>query len=255
MIKKGFLKQQLAKRELTIGSWLNFGYPPVAEVMAAAGFTWLVIDMEHSAVTIDQAQCLMQVIKGSGVVPLVRVGENNAYLIKQALDAGAHGVIVPMINSRAEAERAVQAVKYPPEGTRGVGLARAQGYGFEFEEYKKWLKNESVVIAQIEHIQAIDNLTEILTVPGIDGSIIGPYDLSGSLGFPGEFEKKSVKEALQRYETVCQELKKPLGIHSVAPDPEQAKQYIKKGYTFLAVGVDMLYLGQKCRDVLKGINK
>ncbi len=247
------LKEKLQNKVATIGSWLTFGNTSVAEIMAQAGFEWLTVDMEHTAITIEQAQELIRVIELCGVVPLVRVGENNPTCIKRVMDAGAHGVIVPMVNSRASAEAAVSAVRYPPAGTRGVGLARAQKYGFGFAEYKQWLETESVLIVQIEHIKAIEDLEAILTTPGVDGSMIGPYDLSGSLGYPGEFERREVQQALEQYEKVCQQLNKPKGFHVVQPDSVMVGKYRDKGYAFIAAGVDMLYLGTKCSEVLRGL--
>lgn len=244
------LKSKLKNNKLTIGSWLSLAHPSIAEIMLSAGFEWLTIDLEHSVISLEQAQDLIRTIDLSGKIPLVRVGENDQNLIKRVMDAGAHGVIVPMVNSKEDAEKAVNAVKYPPVGKRGVGLARAQGYGFDFERYKEWLNTESVVVVQIEHIKAIENLEEILAVPGVDGSIIGPYDLSGSLGWPGEFDRPKVQEAIDHYENVCRKMNKPMGIHVVQPDAAKAMQYIKKGYVFLAFGVDILYLGQKCTDEL-----
>ena len=137
------LKKRLLARELTIGSWITIGNPVVAEVMANVGYDWLTIDMEHSAITMENAQDIIRVIDLCGVVPLVRVGHNDPNLIKRVMDAGAHGVIVPMVNSRDEAEKAVRSVKYPPLGFRGVGLARAQKYGMDFEDYKKWNEKNS----------------------------------------------------------------------------------------------------------------
>ena len=244
------LKDKLQRREATIGSWITLGHTSIAEIMARAGFDWLVVDMEHSAITLHQAQQLIQIIELCGIIPLVRVGENNPALIKRVMDAGAHGVIVPMVNTKNDAVKAVNAVKYPPVGTRGVGLARAQGYGFEFEKYKNWINKESIIIVQIEHIEAISNLEIILSVEGIDGSIIGPYDLSGSIGKPGNFEDSKVKRAISRYEEVCLKMKKPMGFHIVQPDIEKALQYKKVGYTFIAIGLDTLYLGEKCREIL-----
>lgn len=247
------LKEKLHRQEFTSGSWITLGHPSIAEIMSQSGFDWLTVDMEHSAITIEQAQELIRVIELNGVVPLVRVGENNPTYIKRVMDAGAHGVIVPMVNSSAGAEAAVSAVKYPPTGTRGVGLARAQKYGFGFTEYKKWVEDESVVIVQIEHIKAIENLEAILSTPGVDGSIIGPYDLSGSLGCPGEFDRPEVLEALRHYEATCRKMKKPMGFHVVQPDPATAVAYRDKGYCLLAVGVDFLYIGNKCREVISNI--
>ena len=254
-MKKSGLKLKLNNRGLSIGSWITIGDSSVTEIMAQAGFEWLTIDMEHSAIDISQAQELIRIVELSGAVPLVRVSNNSPEVIKRVMDAGAHGVIVPMVNSKAEAEQAVKSVKYPTAGIRSVGLARAQKYGFDFNGYKKWLEEESIVIVQIEHIQAIKELEAILRTPGVDGSIIGPYDLSGSLGCPGEFDRPEVKAELQKYEEVCNSLKKPMGFHIVQPDPELANEYRLKGYTFLAVGLDTLYLGTKCREVLNEINK
>jgi 2-dehydro-3-deoxyglucarate aldolase len=138
-------------------------------------------------------------------------------------------------------------------GTRGVGLARAQGYGHSFEEYNVWVNKESVVIAQVEHRDSIGNLEDILAVEGIDGSIIGPYDLSGSFGYPGRFDKREIRKAIERYESVCKKVKKPAGFHIVQPDPIAALRLKKKGYSFLAVGVDMLYLGNYCSETLRSI--
>ena len=249
------LKEKLKKNELTLGSWVTLGHPSIGEIMAAKGFQWLVIDMEHSVITLAEAQRLVQVIELSGIFPLIRVGENNPNIIKRSMDTVARGVIVPMVNNRADAEAAVASVKYPPMGTRGVGLARAQKYGFGFEKYKEWVKSNSVVIAQVEHIKAIENLEEIVTTPGIDGTIIGPYDLSGSMGYPGEFDRDEVNEAIERYDKVCNKLCKPKGSHVVQPDPVKANNLIGKGYAFLAVGLDTLYLGEKCEDILGEINK
>lgn len=248
------LKKKLQKREITIGGWITLGHSSIAEIMARAGFEWLVVDMEHSVITLDTAQQLIQVIEGCGVIPLVRVGENNPYIIKRVMDAGAYGVIVPMVNTKKEAEAAVKAVKYPTLGTRGVGLARAQGYGATFDEYAATVNEESIVIAQIEHTDAVDNLESILSVNGVDGCIIGPYDLSGSLGVPGNFEHPDVLAALKKVEQTCQEKRVALGIHIIQPDYGLVLESISRGYTFLAFSSDILFLGNSCREQLRAVN-
>lgn len=249
------LKGDLKRKRLTVGSWITLAHTSIAEIMAKAGFDWLTVDMEHSAITLDQAQLLMQVIELASCVPLVRVGENNPNLIKRVMDAGAHGVIVPMVNSKEDALRAVSAVKYPPLGERGVGLARAQGYGLEFEKYRDWVNKESIVIVQIEHIKAVKNLEEILKVEGVDGFIIGPYDLSGSIGRPGEFEHPEVKAALKKVIEVSKKLNKPAGFHVIPPDVNALKQKIEEGYKFLAFSLDTLFLGQTCRKAMEEVKK
>ena len=249
------LRENLQKNKLTIGSWITLGHPAIGEIMAQAGFDWLTIDMEHSAIDLDEAQELMQVIALSGCTPLVRVGDNSPYLIKRVMDAGAGGVIVPMVNSRDDAIRAVEAVKYPPTGKRGVGLGRAQDYGLGFEQYKKWVAEESVVIVQIEHIQAVRNMKKILSVKGVDGFIVGPYDLSGSLGIPGQFENPKVKSALKQVMQTAKEMRKTAGFHVVDPNPDDFQAKFNDGYRFIAFGLDTLFLGKNCRELMKKIKK
>jgi len=244
------LKNALSTSKVTIGSWITLAHPAIAEIMAKAGFDWLTIDMEHSAITLYQAQQLIQIVELCDVTPLVRVGENNPNLIKRVMDAGAHGVIVPMVNNKDDAIRAVNAVKYPPKGTRGVGLARAQGYGLEFEKYRKWVNKESIVIIQIEHIEAVDNLEEILSVQDIDGFIVGPYDLSASMGIPGEFEHPQVIEVLNRIMEVSQNYNVVLGFHVIPPDAEEVLKKINEGYRFIGFSLDTLFLGAKCKKEL-----
>jgi 2-dehydro-3-deoxyglucarate aldolase len=241
------LKTRLRAQEVTIGSWLTLGHPGVAEIMAKAGFDWLVIDMEHSVITVDMAEELIRVVDLCGVVPLVRVTENDPALIKRVMDSGAHGVLVPMINSREEAEAAVAAVKYPPRGVRAVGLARAHGYGLDFESYRAWADRESVVIVQIEHVRAVERLVEILAVSGVDGFSIGQYDLSGSLGAPGRFDDPRFVEALEAIRTAASRTNKVQGIHVVPPDPQLVIDRIAEGYTFIAYSDDFLFLGESCR--------
>jgi 2-keto-3-deoxy-L-rhamnonate aldolase RhmA len=247
------LKDRLKDRELTVGSWLTIGNTTVAEIMARAGYDWLTIDMEHSAITLDIAQDLIRVIELCGVAPLVRVGVNDATLIKRVMDAGAHGVIVPMVNSREDAEKAVASVQYPPAGFRGVGLARAQKYGTDFEGYKKWNERQSVVIVQIEHIKAVENMEKILAVPGVDGFIIGPYDLSGSLGVPGQFDHPEMLKALNRVKEVSEKTNALSGFHVVPPDLQAFQEKVREGYKFLAYSLDTLMLGVQSKLVFNNI--
>ena len=249
------LKKRLAKKELTIGSWIQIGSPVVAEIMAKAGFDWLVVDMEHSAISIGDAQLLIQIIDLAGCVPLVRLSNNDPTLIKRVMDVGSHGIIVPNVNSAEEAAAAVKAIRYPPDGTRGVGLWRAQGYGFDFDKYKEWQATESVVIVQIEHIEGVNNLEAILRTKGVDGFIIGPYDLSASLGIPGEFEHPDFKKALGTVHRVSKQTNALMGIHVVKPDVSEGKERISEGYRFIAYGIDTLFLGQSCRDGLKKLKE
>ena len=239
--------------KLTIGSWIQLGHPAIAEIMASAGFDWLAVDLEHSTIGLREAGELIRVIDLKGVVPLVRVSSNNPEQIKRMMDAGAHGVIVPMVNSEKEAAAVVSAVKYPPKGHRSVGLARAQGYGVQFSEYFDWQRDHSLVVVQIEHIDAVDNLESILLVEGVDAYIVGPYDLSGSLGIPGQFEAPEFIEAMQRIRSVSERLGVPGGVHIVEPDPAQLRRRIKEGFRFIAYGMDTRMLDTVCRAGLESI--
>lgn len=219
--------------------------------MANAGFDWLVVDLEHSVMAIDTAGDLIRVIDLCGVSPLVRLTSNHPDQIKRVMDAGAHGVVVPMVNCAADAERAVAAVHYAPEGSRGVGLARAQGYGIRFREYFAWQKEHAVVIVQIEHRDALDNLEEILTVPGVDAFIIGPYDLSCSMGIPGQFDHPDFAAAMERIRTAGEKLACPAGLHIVEPDNARLAQSLREGYRFIAYSVDIRLLDVGVRQGLQ----
>lgn len=244
------LKEKLADNTFTIGSWITIGNESVTEIMAQRRFDWLTIDMEHSAITLDITQRLIQVIDQYKLPALVRVGEKNSNLIKRVMDAGAAGVIVPNVKTVEEAENAVKSVKYPPIGFRGVGLARAQGYGFQFEAYKKHNQEQGIVIVQIEHVQGIERLEEILAVDGVDASMIGPYDLSGSLSMPGELTHSLVKEQINRYLTICMKMKKPAGLHVIPPDITEVQKRRSEGFSFVAFSLDTLFLGKKIDDEL-----
>jgi len=248
---KSLLKKKLRNKELTIGSWLTIPHQAIVEILGSAGFEWLTIDIEHSPISIETVMNLIGHIQGNGMQALVRVSKNEEVVIKRVLDAGADGIIIPMINSKEDAIKAVNYVKYPPQGKRGVGLNRAQKYGTAFKTYKDWVQNEVVIIAQIEHIEAVNNLDEILAVRDIDGIIVGPYDLSASMGYPGEYERGDVKEALNKINEITKKSNKPLGFHVIDSNHSTTIEKIKKGYSFLAFSLDFFFLGDKARNEMK----
>jgi 2-dehydro-3-deoxyglucarate aldolase len=245
----------MKRNKVTLGSWITLNHPSIAEILADSGFDWLCVDMEHSVTDYFEAQQLIATIQSRGLKAFVRVGENNTRIIKRVLDAGADGIIVPMVNSAADARKAVDAVKYPPEGKRGVGLSRAQKYGFGFEEYKDGKAREIVLIAQIEHVDAVKNLDEIIQMDGIDGTFIGPYDLSGSMGKPGKYHDDDVKEILNTYGQTVKQYEKLIGYHVIEPDIELVNEKIEQGYNFIAFSLDTLFLGVKAKQELSGLKK
>ena len=170
------------------------------------------------------------------------------------MDAGAYGVIVPMVNTREEAESALRSVRYPPRGARGAGLARAQHYGLDIEGYRQWNEASSIVIVQIEHARAIENLEAIFATE-VDGFMIGPYDLSSSMGIPGQFENERFREALEQFRKVALKTRKPAGYHIVKPDPQAVIGKIREGYSFLGYSTDFLFLGETVRNHLATIKQ
>lgn len=249
------LKQKFRNRELTIGTWLTLGHPAVVEVAAQADLDWMCIDMEHSPLSLDQCQELIRTCDLLNIPPLVRIGANDELLIKNAMDAGAHGIIVPMVCHKSDVEKALNAVYYPPKGTRGVGLARAQKYGFGFEDYQKWLVDEACVIVQIEHKDALENLDEIFSNKDVDGFIIGPYDISASFGFPGQFDHPQVVEALDVIKEYSKKHSLLAGYHVVPPQPELAKEKIQEGYKLISYSVDYLLLGSMLKQGVDTLKK
>ena len=245
------IKSKLLNHDIIVGSWITLGHFSIAEIMADAGFDWLCVDLEHSFIDYSELAHLIAVIDRKDCIPFVRVGANNPLIIKRVLDAGARGIILPMINSMKNAKDAVDAVKYPPNGTRGVGLARAQGYGFNFDGYAETVNYETIIIAQIEHIEAVNNLEEILRIEDVDATIIGPYDLSGSIGKPGKFNDPEVHQVLKRYEETSRESGKPMGYHVIEPDYRLVMEKIDAGYTFIAFSLDTLFFGSMCRQQMK----
>ena len=236
------LKQKLDNNQPTIGTWLTIPHPIIAEIMAKAGFDWITVDLEHTMTDLGSAGELIQVIDLCGVSALVRLTSNDRNQIKRVMDAGAGGIIVPMVNTREEAEAAVAATRYMPDGNRGVGLYRAQKFGNGFQDYIEWQKNNTVVIVQIEHIQAVNNLDDILSVDGVDAIFIGPYDLSCSMGIPGEFEHPDFLKTLDQINKLAAEKGICSGIHIVEPDPEALTTRLQEGYGLIAYSVDMRVL-------------
>ena len=250
------LKHKLAAGERVLGSWLTFPDTGVAEIMAGAGFDFLTIDMEHSPITLAGAAELIRVVSLCGVCPLVRLSANDPTLAKRVLDAGAAGVIVPMVNSAEAARAAVAAVKYPPMGVRSVGISRAQSYGpHGFDDYFAAANDETLVVVQIEHADAVKNVDGIFAVPGIDVFLIGPYDLSASMGKAGQFDDPDVTAALSRVRDAGRAHHISAGFHYVNPDPAGFLKRVAEGFVFIAYSTDFLMLGETCRRDVAAIRR
>ncbi|MBT3509951.1 MAG: 2,4-dihydroxyhept-2-ene-1,7-dioic acid aldolase [Nitrospina sp.] len=245
------LKSKLENNILTVGSWITLAHPAIAEIMSRRGFDWVTVDLEHSVINIREAEELIRVIDLCGNTPLVRLSSNDPVQIKRVMDAGSAGVILPMVRSLEDIDKAFSAIHYPSAGARGVGLARAQGYGVRFQEYKGWLEKNAVLIAQIENIDAVNNIESILSSDKVDGYLIGPYDLSASMGVPGDLDHPDVITAIKKIKHAGLSTKKPGGLHVVEPDPQKLDSLINDGFLFLAYSVDIRMLDISCLEGIK----
>lgn len=250
-MKDTSIRSRIRKGDVTVGTWVTIGHTSIIEILCDAGFDWLTIDLEHNTIHQETLRHLIIAGQAKGVAMFVRVPKNDEVYIKQALDAGADGLVVPMIDSHEDAIKAVQHAYYPPKGSRGVGLSRAQRYGEAFEEYLGWANTNLTIIAQIEHIDAIEQLEKIASVDEIDALMIGPYDLSASMGYPGQFDRQDVKEAIKKFNIVCKNKEMASGLHIVPIEENRVKSAIIEEYSFIAFGTDFNFL----KAGLKSMNK
>ncbi len=242
------VKKALEEGKLSLGTWIQAGHPAIAEVLANAGFDWIAADCEHTDIGVDGYSSLARAMYGRGSIPLVRVRENDTLAIRQMLDAGAMGVIVPLINNKEQAKQAVASAKYPPEGVRGFAFCRANNFGIDFDQYAKEANANTLVIVMIESKEAVDNIDEILSVDGVDGVFIGPYDMSGSYGITGQTGHPIIAEACQKVLDACKKAGKAPGLHIVKPTKENIEDAVRKGFTFIALGIDLVFIDSMARE-------
>lgn len=235
----------MKKREL--GTWITLSEPSITEIVTEFEFDWICIDLEHSVIDYNQMQILISIIQNKNKKAYVRVGENNAVIIKRALDAGADGIIIPMIRTIDDVKKAVNHTYYPPIGERGVGLARAQSYGLNFENYKNRINDDVKLVLQIEHIDAINILEEIISFDGVSGTFIGPYDLSGSMGKPGDYNDEDVQLVLKKYINIAKKYDKLIGIHVIEPNMVEVNNRFNEGYDFIALSSDILFFSSSIK--------
>lgn len=232
-------REQLLEGKRLVGTMVTLNSPEVVEILVRAGFDWLFIDAEHSPLDAGALQRLLQAA-GSNFPCVIRLADHAEISIKRALDIGAAGIIVPQVNTAKQAEKIVGYAKYSPLGNRGVGLARAHGYGFDFNDYLDRANDSTAIIVQAEHVQAVENIREIVNVKGIDAVLVGPYDLSSSLDKLGQVTDPAVTASIDQVSEVCSEQGMRLGIFGMSADAVET--YAERGYTLLAVGVDTVFL-------------
>jgi 4-hydroxy-2-oxoheptanedioate aldolase len=232
----------------TVGGWLSIGNAFAAESMAHIGFDWLCVDMQHGMIDYQDVKVMLPAISTTQTIPFVRVPWNEPYEIMKVLDAGAYGVIVPLINNRAEAELAVSACRYPPAGIRSFGPVRAGLYGGR--NYAGEANDEIACIAMIETAEGIANIESIVTTPGLNAVYIGPSDLGYGLGLgPSAFEHPKHKETVAMILETCKKHGVAAGIHTGSLD--YTKRYLSMGFNLVTLGTDGAFMGRLAREELK----
>ena len=236
------LKDKLQNREKIFGGWVSFAHPSITETFASAEFDFIAIDMEHSTIDNEQAQRIIAAAQSQGVPCLPRPVSHSNDWFKPLLDSGADGLLVQMVNNAEELQTIINLIKYPPHGNRSYGVNRAQLYGFEFDKYISNWNNSSSLIIQIESIEAVKNIEELLSFNDVDGAMIGPYDMSGSLGVPGQTSHPEVIEASKKVIAACKKYGKSCGTQIADVTQNSVQEAFELGYTFIILGSDLFVL-------------
>ena len=232
MIKKPIFKK------LNLGTWQTIADEKITEILCNYKISWITFDLEHTSNSFENIEKLIRIANLNGVYSLVRVPTIKAHIIQKILDAGANGIICPNILNNEEINKAYSFMHYPPNGIRGVGLSRAQFYGKKFNEYFKYQNSHLSLIIQIEDIKSVNSIDKILSSKKIDGFIIGPYDLSCSMGIPGQFENTKFKKAINKLLIASNKYNIPSGIHVINPNSLEINKRIKQGFKIVGCGLD-----------------
>jgi 2-dehydro-3-deoxyglucarate aldolase len=235
------IRKKLSCGGISIGSWMQIPHASIAEIMGQSNYDWVAVDMEHGAISVHQLPDLFRALELGNTLPLVRLARGHFKDCKQALDAGAGGVIVPMVESADQLRQVRDATRWPPSGNRGVAFSRANLFGKNFDEYAKEAK-QPLLVAMIEHINAIDQLNDILEVGGLDAILIGPYDLSASMNLTAQFDHPKFIATIEEIKNKSELANIPCGIHVVSPVINDLKEKINYGYNFIAYSIDSVFL-------------
>jgi len=233
------------KEGYSIGSWIQIPHSSIAEIMGASGYEWVAVDLEHGSISVNQLPDLFRALELGETLPLARLAQGSLKDCKAALDAGAGGVIVPMIESAGQMEEIIKHCCWPPAGSRGVGFSRANLFGKTFDSYFDEAQ-APLIIAMIESIHAVENLEDIVKVKGLDAILIGPYDLSASMGITGKFESQEFKDLIVRIKKIASFANIACGIHIVDPSKNELKLRIDEGYKFIPYSIDSVFLNSAC---------
>ncbi len=237
------IRKNINSGQISLGGWMQIPHPSVAEIMGSANYDWVAVDMEHGSISIQQLPDIFRALELGDTLPLARLSDGNSTECKRVLDAGAGGVIVPMIETADQLCAIRDACRWPPSGNRGVGFSRANLFGKHFETYKEEAQ-APLLIAMIENTKAVSELNKILKVKDLDALLIGPYDLSASMGITAQFDHEVFIETMTNIRILAKEANVPLGIHVVEPCKKQLKRRIDEGFQFLPYSIDSVMLRQ-----------
>ena len=254
IMRKNPVKQALKAGKSSVGTWLSLGNITAARFLARAGFAWLTVDIEHSLVDWETATHIFASVADAGCTALARVPANRHDHIKRVLDNGAHGIVVPMVNSREEAQAAVAAAKYPPVGNRSVGGAvHALNFDATANDYYARANEEILVVLQCEHITAVENADAIFSVPGIDAVFVGPNDLAASMRSPDGKPPsgEATTQVMKRILDACRRNKVAPGLH--CGSAEEARIRVDEGWQFIAVASELRFMLNAADEVVRQV--
>tara|TARA_A100001011_G_C14056447_1_gene734207 strand:+ start:27 stop:797 length:771 start_codon:yes stop_codon:yes gene_type:complete len=235
------LRDKLSKGLSSCGSWQQIPNNTISEILASEGYEWISVDLEHGSIDVSQLPNLFCALEAHNVLPFARLSKADSNEAHRVLEAGAAGIIFPMIRSGNQINELIKNSIWPPNGNRGVGFSRASLHGKFFEKQKQ-LAEKPFLVAMIESFEGMENIKEIIKNPYLDAIMIGPYDLSASLGVTGDFNNEKYKNALKTISTICNESSMPMGIHIIKPSKKEYKNAIANGYQFIAYSTDALFI-------------
>jgi 2-keto-3-deoxy-L-rhamnonate aldolase RhmA len=236
------LRQRLRSRERLFAGWVSFAHPSITEILAQAGFDFVAIDMEHSTISVEQAQRIIAACQASGTPCLPRPVSHSNDWIKPLLENGADGMLIPMVNTATQVTDLVGLLKYPQVGNRSFGVSRAQAYGVDFDNYVRDWNDTSSFMIQVESIEAVSNIDELLENDNVDGVMVGPYDISGSLGVPGQLTHPDVMRASRDVIAACERHGKSCGTQVVEATQDSVRQLFDLGHTYAILSSDLFVL-------------
>lgn len=245
--RRQMLKRKLRNRERVFGGWVSYPDPAITETFARAGFDFIAIDMEHTTISLSEAKRIITSCHSEGVTCLPRPVSHSNDIVKPLLEAGADGMIIQLVETAEEVQRLIEISKFPPVGRRSYGVNRAHGYGLDFDRYIVDWNAASTLILQIESIAAVDNIDALLAFDEVDGVMVGPYDISGSLGVPGQVNHPSVRDAARKVVEACARAGKSCSTQVANVTADAVEDVFAQGYTYVILGSDLFVLTEWAR--------